>query len=108
MSDARDMDRLLSSFIDRGLPGCGLKITRRGVTVYEGYFGKADRETGAPVTYRSVFRQASTSKLPLYTAAMMLYEQGRFLMTDPLYEYLPEYRESTKVVRRPDGQLDIV
>ena len=108
MANARDMDQLLQRFVDRGLPGCGLKITRRGETVYEGYFGKADLETGAPVTERSVFRQASTSKLPLYTAAMMLYEQGRFLMTDPLYEYLPEYRESTKVVRKPGGQVEIV
>lgn len=108
MSNARDMDRLLSSFVDRGLPGCGLKITRRGETVYEGYFGQADLETGAPVTKRSVFRQASTSKLPLYTVALMLYEQGRFLMTDPLYAYLPEYRESTKVVRLPNGQIEIV
>ena len=108
MSNARDMDRLLQGFVDGGLPGCGLKVTRRGETVYEGYFGHADIKTGAPVTKRSAFRQASTSKLPLYTAAMMLYEQGRFLMTDPLYEYLPEYRESTKVVRRPNGQVDIV
>lgn len=108
MSNARDMDQLLQGFVDRGLPGCGLKVTRRGETVYEGYFGHADIKTGAPVTKRSAFRQASTSKLPLYTAAMMLYEQGRFLMTDPLYEYLPEYRESTKVVRRLNGQVDIV
>ncbi len=108
MSSAKDMDALLQSFVDGGLPGCGLKITRRGETVYEGYFGAADLEKGAPVTPRSVFRQASTSKLPLYTAAMMLYEQGKFLLSDPLYEFLPEYRESHKVVRRPGGSIDIV
>lgn len=108
MSDANHMDALLQGFVDGGLPGCGLKITRRGETLYEGYFGKSDLATGAPVTRASVFRQASTSKLPLYTAAMMLYEQGKFLLTDPLYEFLPEYRESTKVVRLPNGTVEIV
>lgn len=108
MSDSKDMDALLQGFVDDGLPGCGMKITRRGKTVYEGYFGYADLKTGKPVTKKAVFRQASTSKLPLYTAAMMLYEQGKFLLTDPLYEFLPEYKESTKVVRGPGGSEEIV
>lgn len=108
MSTVKDMDRLLQSFVDGGLPGCGLKITHRGETVYEGYFGCADLEAKTPLTSRSVFRQASTSKLPLYVAAMMLYEKGLFLLSDPLYEYLPEYRESRKAVRCGDGHFEIV
>lgn len=108
MSNAKDMDRLLRGFVDKGLPGCGLKITRHGETIYEGYFGHADLEAGTPVTEKSIFRHASTSKLPLYTAAMMLYERGFFQISDPLYEYLPEYRESRKAVRLPDGRTDIV
>ena len=39
---------------------------------------------------------------------MMLYEQGKFLLTDPLYEFLPEYRTSKKVVRTPGGETKIV
>lgn len=108
MSTVKDMDALLQSFVENGLPGCGLKIVQRGNVLYEGYFGKADLETGAPVTPDSVFRHASTSKIPLYTAAMMLYEQGKFLLTDPLYEFLPEYRQSHKVVRTPGGETKIV
>ena len=107
MATAKDMDRLLQGFVDNGLPGCGLKIVQRGNVVYEGYFGKADLETGAPVTEKSVFRHASTSKIPLYTAAMMLYEQGHFLLTDPLSDFLPEYKESWKVVRTPGGETRI-
>ena len=108
MATVKDMDRLLQSFVDGGLPGCGLKITRRVETVYEGYFGWADLEAKTPLTSCSVFRQASTSKLPLYVAAMMLYEKGLFLLSDPLYEYLPEYRESRKAVRCGDGSFEIV
>lgn len=108
MATVKDMDNLLQSFVDNGLPGCGLKIVQRGNVIYEGYFGKSDLETGAPVTESSIFRHASTSKIPLYTAAMMLYEQGKFLLTDPLYEFLPEYKESHKVVRTPGGETKIV
>lgn len=108
MAKVKDMDALLQSFVDNGLPGCGLKIVQRENVIYEGYFGKADLETGAPVTADSVFRHASTSKIPLYTAAMMLYEQGKFLLTDPLYEFLPEYRHSRKVIRTPGGETKIV
>lgn len=108
MSNAKDLDRLLQSFVDGGLPGCGLKVTQRGETVYEGYFGYADCEKKTPLTVKNVFRQASTSKLPLYVAALMLYEKGLFLLSDPLYEFLPEYRESRKVQRLPNGQVEIV
>jgi CubicO group peptidase (beta-lactamase class C family) len=44
----------------------------------------------------------------MYTVAMMLYEQGRFLMSDPLYEYFPEWRNPTKMVCHPNGDVDIV
>lgn len=108
MSNTKDLDRLLQSFTDGGLPGCGLKITQRGETIYEGYFGYADCEKKTPLTGKNVFRQASTSKLPLYVAALMLYEKGLFLLSDPLYEYLPEYRESRKVRRLPNGQVELV
>ncbi len=107
MSKARDMDALLQRFVDEGLSGCGCKITQRGETVYEGYFGYADAEKGEPVTDRSVFRMASMSKIPLYTTCMMLYERGLFNLTDPLYEYLPEWKESRKFVKQPNGDYRI-
>ncbi|MGN8697830.1 hypothetical protein ACTNE3_12575, partial [Bacillota bacterium HCP3S3_F1_1] len=40
--------------------------------------------------------------------AQQLYEQGRFLMSDPLYEYFPEYRNAKKAIPRADGGYDIV
>lgn len=108
MACAKDMDALLTRFVDDGLPGCGLKITRSGQTLYEGYFGVTDLQTKKPLTKDSVFRQASTSKLPLYTTLMILYERGHFLMTDPIGEYLPDWKQSRKVVHRPDGSVEIL
>lgn len=108
MADFKDLDRLLQNYVDRGLPGCACLIARKGEILYENYFGYANLEKGEVLTAEHVFRQASLTKIALYTTLMMLYERGRFLMTDPLYEYFPEYRHSAKVVRRPDGEVDIV
>ena len=108
MSTANDLDRLLQGFVDRGLPGCSLHIARKGELLYEGYFGWADIENQIPLSETHLFRQASLTKIAMYTTAMMLYEKGLFLMSDPLYEYFPEWRHSTKAVRRKNGEVEIV
>lgn len=108
MATIRDIDRLLESFVERGIPGCSLKVMQRGNTLYEGYFGKADPTDGTPVTKDSLFRQASMSKIPLYTAMMMLYERGEFLLTDPIGDYLPEWKTSRKYMHRHGGCVEIV
>lgn len=103
MADFKDLDALLQKYVDDGLPGCSMIIAKKGEILYEGYFGWADREAGVKLTADHVFRQASLTKVAMYTTAMMLYEQGRFLMTDPLYEYFPEFRHSTKIIQLPNG-----
>ena len=108
MSDFKTLDKLLQSFVDQGLPGCALQIAQNGQSLYEGYFGYADLESGTLVSKDSVFRQASMSKLPLYTVMMMLYERGKFLLTDPIYDFFPEWRQTTKIVKKPNGYTEIV
>ncbi len=108
MSDAKALDSLLQSFVDGGLPGCALQISQRGKTIYEGYCGYADIENKVPVTRDSLFRQASMSKIPLYTVMMMLYERGKCLLTDPIWLYLPEWKHTRKFVRTPNGGLAVV
>ncbi len=108
MSTAKDLDRLLQGFVERGLPGCSLHIAQRGNTIYEGYFGYADIETKKPITPQSVFRQASLSKLPLYVTLMALYEQGKFLMSDPIHNYFPEWKNVKKFVTKANGDVEAV
>ena len=105
MADFRDLDRLLQKYVDDGLPNASCVIARKGEILYENYFGWADKENGIRLEAKHVFRQASLTKIAMYATAMMLYEQGKFLMTDPLYEYFPEYRNSTKLVTMPNGSL---
>ena len=90
MSSVKDLDLLLQSFVDKGIPGCALKVVQNGTTLYEGYFGHSDT-SGTPLTDKSVFRLASMSKIPLYTAMMMLYERGAFLLSDPVSTFFPEW-----------------
>ena len=107
MSTIRELDLLLQGFVDKGLPGCGLEVRQRGNVIYEGYFGYADCEAQTKISRHSVFRQASLSKIPLYTTAMILYEQGKFLLSDPLWQYLPEWRHCKKYVLHPNGSVTI-
>ena len=108
MSNFRDLDALLQKYVDDGLPGCGCIVAKKGEILYENYFGYSDVENRVPLVRENVFRQASLTKVAMYTTAMMLYEQGKFLMTDPLYEYFPEWKDSKKMVFNKDGTFDIV
>lgn len=108
MSTRKDIDSLLQNFVDHRIPGCSLKVVQHGTILYEGHFGITDIDTGKPVTKDTVYRQASMSKVPLYTAMMMLYERGKFLLTDPVGNYLPEWASSRKYVRHANGYVEIV
>jgi CubicO group peptidase (beta-lactamase class C family) len=108
MADFKDLDALLQDFVDGGLPGCAMQIAQAGKTIYEGYFGYADIDEKKPVTASSIFRMASMSKLPLYTTCMMLFEQGKFLLSDPLFNWFPEWKDVKKYLRTPTGQIQAV
>ena len=108
MADFKKLDELLQRFVDGGLPGCSCVIAQKGKILYENYFGYSDIENKVPLTAENVFRQASLTKVAEYTLGMMLYEKGLFNMTDPLYEYFPEWKDSKKRITLPDGTTDIV
>lgn len=108
MKKDEKLDRLLQSFTAEGVPGGACVVMKAGKPVYEGYFGYANLEKQQRITDRSLFRQASTTKLFTYVIGMMLYEEGRFLFTDPVYEYLPEWRHTCKLQKLPDGREEIV
>jgi hypothetical protein len=105
MSEFKHLDELFQKFVDDGLPGCSCVIAKKGEILYENYFGYSDIENKVPLTENNLFRQASLTKIAMYTTAMMLYEQGKFLMTDPIYEYFPEWRNTMKTITLPNGKV---
>ena len=107
MAKFENLDALLKEFVKNGPPGCGCALAKDGKTIYEGYFGQADIDSGKPVTQDTVYRLYSMTKVIICTAALMLFEQGKYLLNEPLYEYFPEYREMTKFVTDGNGNKHI-
>jgi CubicO group peptidase (beta-lactamase class C family) len=92
----RRLRGLLDDDIARGvLPGAVAAVARRGALVLLEARGVQDLRTRTPMTDRSIFRIYSMSKAVTAVAAMTLHEEGRFLMTDPVSKYLPEFRNVT-------------
>lgn len=86
------IDARLQDYIDRGeVAGVVGLIARRGKVVYHKSFGYRDAEARAPMTNDVIFRIASMTKPIASVALMMLWEEGRFQLRDPVAKYLPEF-----------------
>jgi len=95
---------LLRDDIDgAGIPGAVALIMRDGKVAYFEAFGYADRKTLRPMHRDSVFRIASMTKPLTVAAALMLMEQGKLLLTDPVCRYLPELRDVKVGVENVDA-----
>ncbi len=96
MSSAR-LDRLTAALqraVDSGeLPGAVALVARKGRLVYQKSFGMQDKTLGIPMANDSIFRIYSMTKPIVSVAAMILYEEGRLAMYEPLSKYLPEFKD---------------
>ena len=92
MSRFQDLTDLMDSFVEKGPAECGCMLAKQGKVLYEHYSGMADVARNRPTDAGSVYRLFSMTKVIICTAAMMLFERGKFLLDDPLYEYFPEFQ----------------
>ena len=69
--------------------GMGL-IARDGKIIYQQTYGMADREAGRPMESDTIFRIYSMTKPITTVALMMLFEEGKFKLNDPIAKYMPE------------------
>ena len=100
---------VLQSYVDsRQLAGSVALVARRGKLVYFEAFGQQDRESRTPMQTDSIFRIASQTKAIVTTAAMMLVEQGKLALNDPVAKYIPEFGRATVAVAKDGGGYDIV
>jgi CubicO group peptidase (beta-lactamase class C family) len=100
------LDAGFTAEIDKGLlPGAVLLIARHGQIAHFTALGRRDPEQPAAVAVDDIFRIYSMTKPIVSTAAMMLFEEGRFLLGEPLGAYLPELAklELGTVRTGPDG-----
>jgi len=75
------------------IPGAVALIMRDGKIVYHEAFGYADIASKRPMATDAIFRIGSMTKSITSTAVMMLYEQGRFSLDDPISKFLPEFSD---------------
>lgn len=108
MSKFSKLDQLLENFAQHSVPGCACVVMQENEIIYEGYKGYADIDNQQKVHAGSIFRQASTTKLMTYVILGMLYEEGQFLLSDPIGEYLPEWKKMHKFVNLGENKVDIV
>ena len=88
------LDRRLARWVDDGqLPGFLVTVARHGRLVHVGRYGQRDVENGLPVGDDTRWRIYSMTKPVTSVAAMMLYEEGAFELSDPISTWLPEFAE---------------
>jgi CubicO group peptidase (beta-lactamase class C family) len=88
----RRIDARLARYVDEGkLAGWLATVSRHGKLVHVASYGARDREAGLPVENDTVWRLYSMTKPVTSVAAMMLYEEGAFELTDPVSRYIPSF-----------------
>ncbi|OWW20669.1 serine hydrolase domain-containing protein [Noviherbaspirillum denitrificans] len=88
----------------RFIPGAAMLVAHKGRIVFETAMGVQDPETGVPMALDTIFRIYSMTKPIVSVATMMLVEQGRLLLSDPIVNILPELRGIKVGVERDDGK----
>ncbi|HEY2794470.1 MAG TPA: serine hydrolase domain-containing protein [Micromonosporaceae bacterium] len=88
------LDRHFRAYVDDGrLAGWQMAVTRRGEVAHASTYGLADMESGTPVAGDTLWRIYSMTKPITSIAAMMLWEEGRFELTDEISRWLPEFAD---------------
>lgn len=102
MGNFKYVSNALQHIIKDGNVGNAVAVYKDGKCVFEDYAGWADRENKIPTQPDTMYRIYSMSKPIAYTAGLMLFERGAFSMTDPLGEYIPEFKNA-KVLHYDDS-----
>lgn len=93
------LDAHLRTYVDDGrLPNAVVALVRNGKLGHLSTYGLADGENALPVADDTIFRIASMTKPITTVAAMMLWEEGRFELRDPVSKFIPAFAD-TKVFR---------
>jgi CubicO group peptidase (beta-lactamase class C family) len=97
---------VLTAEIERGkFPGAVALVARKGRVAYFERFGLRDKATGAPMPTDALFRLYSMTKPWVSVAAMMLMEDGKLVLTDPVSRFLPPFAKLQVSVPKVDPTL---
>jgi CubicO group peptidase (beta-lactamase class C family) len=87
------IDTILKEYVDKGrMNGAVAMIVHDGKIVYYKNFGYNDLDTKTPLQKDGIFRIASQTKAITSVAVMMLHEEGKFMLDDPISDFIPEFK----------------
>ena len=76
-----------------GIPGSDTVVYRNHEPIFRHTVGYDDIRFGTPARNNALYNMYSITKVSLATSAMQLIERGEIMLNDPLYAYIPEYRD---------------
>ena len=101
-SQARDLTATADSIFARWNsthgPGCAVGVSRAGETLLLRGYGMANLETGTPITPNTIFESGSVAKQFTATAVLLLAQDGKLSLDDPVRKYFPEMPEYDKPI----------
>src|SRR5689334_9897726 len=99
----------MKGYVDSGkLPGLLVAVMRKGELAFAETAGMADVERKKPVRPDTIYRIYSMTKPLTSTAIMMLYEEGRFQLDNPISKFIPAFANSRVAVGGSRGKIDTV
>lgn len=98
------LDGALQEYVDKNqLAGIVALVLQDGKPVYERAFGWADKESGRKMTTDTIFRIASQTKAITSAAILILMEEGKLSVDDPVSRFIPTFRNTTVAVKKDNG-----
>lgn len=88
-SKPEEVDRIFAAF-NTHTPGCAVGVSYQGSVALRSGYGMADLERGVPITADTVFESGSVAKQFTATTLLLLAQQGKISLDDPMRKYLPE------------------
>ena len=87
------IDAKMEEYVNqRFFPGFVTLVYQHGQIVHENCCGMMDIEAGKPMRKDTIFRIYSMSKPITCTALMMLFEEGKFFLDEPVFPYIPGFK----------------
>ncbi len=100
----RRIDKVMQQHVDeRLIPGAVTLVARRSKVAHFEALGMMDIEKNKPMQKNTIFRIASMTKQFTSLAVMMLYEEGHFLLSDPISKFIPEFKNPKVFVPSSSG-----
>lgn len=104
-----DLEKYLDTIpVKEKTPGGSMRVYHHGKEVFAHSFGYADREEGIKMTGDEYYFMYSATKPLTCATALAAYEEGAFLLAEPVWWYLPEFKDTQVKVYNPDCSYNLV